>query len=262
MEDVLTENPPPSRFFQEDLNNFTPPSPPIPSPFVLFSNSGEVVDLPLRPSLLIIAVSSPSLHVFHSVSSKTLIGTLILPETTFAGNSIAPSLKDKSCNIYSLNGKNQTLLVSFQCPIAAERCHAVAKLLISQQIVPQRVLILDSVQNRNFRGKLSRDEALAFKLETTSERKSPSLLKGLNLEYLPSASVVDGLGAALLAKCEINKIKAVLCVTWPEFGAAVLSLIKSRVLPALDLGLSLNSDADEYGFLRLDKDPFDSDLYS
>ncbi|PRQ40513.1 putative proteasome assembly chaperone 1 [Rosa chinensis] len=259
MEDVLTEVPPPSRFFQEDLNNFTPPSPPIPSPFLVFPTAADL-DLPLRPSLLIIAISSPSLHLFHTAASKILIGTLILPETSFAGNSVQPSLKDKSCNLYSLDGDRQTLLVSVQCPIAADRCHAVAELLVSQHIVPERVLILDSVQNRNFRGKLSRDEALAFKLETTSERKSKS--KSLKLEYLPSASVVDGLGAALLAKCEINKIKAVLCVTWPEFGAAALELIKFRVLPALDLGLSFKSDADDYGSLGQDKDPFDSDLYS
>lgn len=263
MEDVLTENPPPSRFFQEDLNNFTPPSPPIPTPFLVFPTTAADLNLPLRPSLLIVAISSPSLHLFHTAASKTLVGTLILPETSFAGNSVLSSPKDNSCNIYSLDGNNQTLLVSVQCPVAADRCHAVAKLLVSDQIVPERVLILDSVQNRNFRGKLSRDEALVFKLETTSERKSKSVLKDLSLEYLPSASVVDGLGAPLLAKCEMKNIKAVLCVAWPEFGAGVVQLIKSRVLPALDLGLSFfKADGDDYGGLRQDKDPFDSDLNS
>ncbi|XP_050374016.1 uncharacterized protein LOC126791585 [Argentina anserina] len=260
MEDVLTEIPPPSRFFQEDLNNFTPPSPPIPSPFLVFPTTAA----DLRPSLLIIAISSPSLHLFHTAASKTLIGALILPETSFAGNTVLPSLKDTSCHVYSLDGgKNQTLLVSVQLPVAADRCHAVAKLLVAGQILPERVLILDSVQNRNFRGKLSRDEAAAFKLETTAERRSKSVLGDSSLEYLPSASVVDGLGAAVLARCEMSKIKAVLCVAWPEFGGDVVELIKSRVLPALDLGLSFNADAgDDYGGLKQDKDPFDSDLYT
>ncbi|KAJ0095601.1 hypothetical protein Patl1_16588 [Pistacia atlantica] len=114
MEDVLTEIPPPSRFFQEDLYNFAPPSPPLPSPFIL-------------------------------------------------------------------------------CPVAAGRSHIVAKLLIGEQIVPERVLILDSVQTRNFRGKLSLDETCAFKLETSSERKGgSSLLK--DVDYFPSGSMVDGFG--------------------------------------------------------------------
>ncbi|KAK9275348.1 hypothetical protein L1049_022612 [Liquidambar formosana] len=153
MEDVVTDIPPPSRFFQEDLNNFTPPSPPLPSPFLLFSHPNP--DKFFRPSLLIIAISSPSLLVFHHVSSKTLIGSLILPEIPFSGNSIEPSLGDKSCNIYSLNcADNLILLISVQCSVAAERCHLVAKLLIGEQIIPERVLILDSVQSRNFRGKL------------------------------------------------------------------------------------------------------------
>uniref|UniRef100_A0A7N0VF09 Uncharacterized protein n=1 Tax=Kalanchoe fedtschenkoi TaxID=63787 RepID=A0A7N0VF09_KALFE len=74
MEDVITEAPPPSRFFQEELNNFAPPSPPLPSPFLLFSNPKP--DKLLRPQLILIAISSPSLYLFHSISSKTLIGSL------------------------------------------------------------------------------------------------------------------------------------------------------------------------------------------
>ena len=135
MEDVLTEIPPPSRFFQEDLNNFTAPSPPIPSPFLVFPTTAAAE---LRPSLLIIAISSPAVHLFHTAASKTLIGTLILPETSFAGNSVHLSPKDKSCHVYSLDADNKTLLVSVQLPITADRCHAVAKLLVSGQIVAER----------------------------------------------------------------------------------------------------------------------------
>ncbi|TYI96923.1 hypothetical protein E1A91_D01G108300v1 [Gossypium mustelinum] len=35
MEDVKTEIPPPSRFFQEHLNNFIPPSPSLMLPFLM-----------------------------------------------------------------------------------------------------------------------------------------------------------------------------------------------------------------------------------
>ncbi|XP_020881256.1 uncharacterized protein LOC110228366 isoform X1 [Arabidopsis lyrata subsp. lyrata] len=88
MEDVLTENPPPSRFFQEDLNNFVPPPESLPSPFIIFSNPKP--ELPLRPSLLIIAISSPSLYIFHNLPSKTLLGSLIMHEVPFSGNTMEP----------------------------------------------------------------------------------------------------------------------------------------------------------------------------
>lgn len=267
MDDVLTELPPPSRFFQEDLNNFTPPLPPLPFPFLLFTNPKP--DEPLHPSLLIIAISSPSLYVFHNVSKKTLLGSLVLPEIPFSGNSVEPSLGDKSCNVYALGDAGDSIiLVSVQCSIAAERSHIVSKLLIGDRIIPERVLILDSVQSRNFRGKLPPDETYAFKLETSSERKGlgegSSLLKGL--DYFPSGSVVDGLAAALLGRCQMKNIKGTLCVSWPEFGASVVSLVKSllhrNVLSGLDL--SLNGDGgDEYLRFGWTKDPsFDSELYT
>lgn len=166
------------------------------------------------------------------------MGTLILPEVSFSGNSIGTSFRDKSCNIYSLNnttdGLDQsTIVVSVQYPITPERSHAVAKLLIGEQIQPERVLILDSIQSRNFRGKLSRDEMFAYKLETSSERsRGSSLLKGV--DYFPSGSMVDGLGAALLAKCQRRNIKGTLLVCWPETGLAAKSLVKSilqKILP-------------------------------
>ncbi|KAI7996126.1 Peroxidase 11 [Camellia lanceoleosa] len=235
MEDVITAVPPPSRFFLEDLNNFTPPSPPIPPPFLLFSTPNQ--SKPICPSLLIIALSSPSLHFFHHISTKTLIGSVILPEIPFSGNTIEPSLRDKSCNIYTLTeNDNLIVIVSVQYQVSAERSHAVAKLLIGEQIVPEKVLILDSIQSRNFRGKLSPDETFAFKLETSQQRKrlgndgcgDSSLLKGI--DYFPSGSMVDGLSAALLGQCQMKKIKGTLCVSWPEFGGSVASLVKSLLL--------------------------------
>ncbi|KAG7016653.1 hypothetical protein SDJN02_21763, partial [Cucurbita argyrosperma subsp. argyrosperma] len=231
MEDVLTEIPPPSRFFQDDLNSFALPSPPLPSPFLLLSNSKA--NEPLRPSLLVIAISSPSLHLFHHLSAKTLIGSLILPEVPFSGNHIQPSVDDKSCNIYSIDQDNELIiLVSIQFSVPAERSNIVAKLLLDNKIIPERVLILDSLQSQNFRGKLSPDETFAFKLETSSERKSRDegnsgslMLKGL--DYYPSGSVVDGLAAALLGRCQMKNIKGALCVSWPEYGSEVISLLKS-----------------------------------
>jgi hypothetical protein len=266
MEDVITALPPPSRFFLEDLNNFTPPSAPLPPPFLVFSTPKS--NKPICPSLLIIAISSPSLHFFHQISTKTLIGTVILPEIPFSGNTIKPSLKDKSCNIYSLDEHdNSTLVVSVQYQVPAERSHAVAKLLIGGQIIPEKVLVLDSVQSRNFRGKLSPDETIAFKLETLQQRKGlgdgcgdSSLSKGL--DYFPSGSVVDGLSAALLGRCQMKRMKGTLCVSWPEFGVSVATFVKTlllkNVLPELENGFDSKGE-DVFGF---GNKTLDSELYT
>ncbi|OMO72235.1 hypothetical protein COLO4_27747 [Corchorus olitorius] len=270
MEDVITELPPPSRFFQEDLNNFISPSPSPPLPFLVFSNPKP--DMPIRPSLLIIALSSPSLYIFHNFSTKTLVGSLILPEVPFSGISAEPSLGDKTCNIYSLNdGDNSTLLVSAQLGVSAERSHLIARLLIGADIVPKRVLILDSIQSRNFRGKLSPDETYAFKLETSAERKGlgdgsvgSSLLKGI--DYFPSGSMIDGLPAALLSRCQLKNIKGTLCVSWPEFGSSVVALIRSLlkrdVLPSLDVSLKKEAQDQYARFNRIKHQPYDTELYT
>ncbi|KAF5940165.1 hypothetical protein HYC85_021332 [Camellia sinensis] len=272
MEDVITAIPPPSRFFLEDLKNFTPPSPPIPPPFLLFSTPTQ--SKPICPSLLIIALSSPSLHFCHHISTKTLIGSVILPEIPFSGNTIEPSLRDKSCNIYTLTeNDNLIVIVSVQYQVSAERSHAVAKLLIGEQIVPEKVLILDSIQSRNFRGKLSPDETFAFKLETSQQRKrlgndgcgDSSLLKGI--DYFPSGSMVDGLSAALLGQCQMKKIKGTLCVSWPEFGGAVASLVKSLLLKDVLPGFEYSIVDGEGGdtclrFGQIKDNRLDSELYT
>lgn len=264
MEDVLTENPPPSRFFQEDLNNFVPPPEPLPSPFIVFSNPKP--ELPLRPSLLVLAVSSPSLYVFHSLPSKTLLGSLILPEVPFSGNTVEPSLEDKSCNIYSLgDDKNSILLVSAQLPVSPERANLVSRLLVGQDIIPDRVVILDSIQSRNFRGRLSPDETLAAKLETSSEKKAAATSR-VNLDYFPSGSVVDGLSASLLSRCQIKNIRGTLVVSWPEFGLSVVRFVGAllkNIAPGLDIA-SVNKDLEKYSSRTgLKKDAWlDSDLYT
>ncbi|KAG6601934.1 hypothetical protein SDJN03_07167, partial [Cucurbita argyrosperma subsp. sororia] len=149
MEDILTEVPPPSRFFQDDLNNFAPPSPPLPSPFLVLSNPKPIE--PLRPSLLVVAISSPSLHLFHHLSDKTLIGSLILPEIPFSGNHIQPSVYDKSCNIYSIDQDNeQVILVSIQRSVPAERSSypCLDSLHFQRSVLSWRRLLKERVEMR------------------------------------------------------------------------------------------------------------------
>lgn len=266
MEDVLTEIPPPSRFFEEDLNIFTPPPPSLPTPFLLLSE--PYTNETLRPSLVIFAISPPSLHIFHNASSKTLIGTLILPEIPLSGNTITSSLKNKSCNIYALNDiEKLVVIVLVQFHVPAERCHAVSRLLLGEKITPERVLILDSIQIQKFRGKLSRDDTVAYKLETSSERKGLGESSGLlsDLDYFPSGSVVDGLASALLARCQIRNIRGTLCVSWPEFGKHVMQLVRSLLLKNVipDFDFSSTSYKDENLKSSWLKDPLlDTELYT
>lgn len=266
MDDVITDIPPPSRLLLEDLNNFTPPPPLLPSPFLVFSCADLKKNF--SPSLLLIAMSSPSLHLLHHLSSKNLIGTLILPEIPLAGNSVKPSLRNKSCNIYALNEADKMIMIVLvQYSVTSERANAVARLLIGEKITPQRVLILDSVQSHNFRGRLSPDETIAFKLETSLERKhsdgNASFVKGM--DYYPSGSMVDGLAAALLSRCQLKKIKGTLCLSWPDFGTPVMSLVKSLLVGNVLSGVNYTIDEDyEKAYLKLSrrKDRTDSDLYT
>ncbi|CAJ2648296.1 unnamed protein product [Trifolium pratense] len=250
MEDVITEAAPPSRLLEEDLNNFTQPSPLLPSPFLLFRHPQQ----PLKPNLLIIAISPPSLSLFHKfLTPQTLTASLILPELPFSNPN------KHTLDFHSLS--SNILIAAVRSPIPDVRAYAVADVLLSDKIQPESVIILDSIKPMNHRGMLSSDEAVAFKLESFAERKKvdgEKLLDGL--EYYPSGSVVDGLGAAILGRCQILKIRAGLCVSWPQFDSSVVFLLKDllRGLGEFDFGLS---DDEVLKFGRSKDHVFQSHLY-
>ncbi|OIW04686.1 hypothetical protein TanjilG_00122 [Lupinus angustifolius] len=256
MEDVITEAAPPSRFLDEDLNNFTLPSPFLPSPFFLFSHS-QSQSQSLKPTTFIISLTFPS-------PSIPPIASLILPEIPFSTASLHPSPPSAAVTLHSLSP--HTLFASVNSPISPDRAHAVARVLIGDRIVPDSVLILDSIRPRNYRGRLSSDEAVAFRLESLAERKrgkGEKMLEGL--EYYPSGSVVDGLAAAVLARCQVLGIRAGLCVSWPQFDASVSALLKgvlrNGALRGLDLDLIFSDEVLQSGKGRSKDHGFQSDLY-
>ncbi|KAG1335186.1 Fatty acid desaturase (Delta-4 desaturase) [Cocos nucifera] len=261
MEDVLTDISPPSRFFQEDLDNFATPSPPLPSPFLLL-NPNPNPNL-LRPSLLVIAISAPSISLLHRIPNKSLIGTLILPEIPLSGNCLAPSARDRSCNIYAVDGpasSRPAVLVSVQYPVPAERSRAVAKSLLGE-IRAETVLILDSIRSQNYRETLAVDEALAFKLETSEQRRGgdPAVVRGV--EHLPSGSVMDGLGAAILGECQMRRAKGTLLATWPDNGRPPVAPLLRSLLQ--DLGFEVGGAEVEENFAGFGASArYDSDLYT
>ncbi|KAJ4752387.1 Proteasome assembly chaperone 1 [Rhynchospora pubera] len=209
MDDVLTETPPPSRFFDDDLDNFAIAPPPLPSPFLLLNPNP-------KPNLLIVAISPLSRSILHHLPSKTLIGSLFLPEIALSGNPLVPSPNDKSFNVYSVGDQN-SCLASVQYNVSPERCRAVAKCLIGD-VKPDQVVIFDSIKSQNYRGRIEVDETLAFKLETKQQRLEKGNLGLSGVDYLPSGSVMDGLGAAILTESQMKGIKGTLVATWPENG--------------------------------------------
>lgn len=70
--------------------------------------------------------------------------------------------------------------------------------------------------------------------------------------------MIDGLAAAILARCQVAKIKGTLSVSWPDSGNSVVSLLKSLMkglLPDLDLSGSVGSDWARNAYV-------DSELYT
>lgn len=209
MDDVLTETPPPSRFFDEDLDSFVAAPPPLPSPFLLLNPNP-------KPNLLVVAISPLSRSLVHHLPSKMLIGSLLLPEIPLSGNPLLPSPNSKSFNLYSAGSQN-TCLASVQYTVSPERSRAVAKCLI-ESVSADQVVIFDCIRSQNYRGRIEVDDTLAFKLETKQQRLDEGSLSVNGVDYLPSGSVMDGLGAAILTKCQMKGIRGTLVATWPENG--------------------------------------------
>ncbi|EPS62259.1 hypothetical protein M569_12532 [Genlisea aurea] len=249
MDDVITDFPPPSRFLPEDLNNFTPPTPAVTSPVINFSSPLDFSKFS-SPSLLIVAISYPSVHFLSHLSSTTPLGTLVLSN-------------NQSCDIVTLNNAatNPITIVLVRSPVPPERAHEVAKLLVgggNNAISPQSVLILDSIRSCNFRGKLSSDEAAAFKLEN-----GECVVKGV--DYYPSGSIADGLGASVLSRCAMKKIRGCLYLSWPDFGLPVMSIVKAAVAGDVLRGVDCSTDSkfeDEYLKVCRKKALLDSDMYA
>lgn len=257
MQDPLTDLPPPSRFLLEDLNNFASPddSVSLPHPFIAWNRI-----LNFRPKLLLVALSKSSCHLVHYLPKKKIIGTFVLPEVSMAGNALQPSLQDKSCCLlYALEEtENPTVvLASVQYTVPAERSTTWTKTLL-REVRPEKVVVMGSIPSQHFRGKLSSDETLIFKLETLAERldENDGALKGV--PYYPSGSMIDGLAAALLTQCQVTKLKGQLLVSWPDYDASVVNLLNSvlkKVCPAVDFSVSAKTPL--FKALRVD-----SDLYT
>nr|KYP59736.1 hypothetical protein KK1_015177 [Cajanus cajan] len=93
---------------------------------------------------------------------------------------------------------------------------------------------------------------------------SPSALLAAMLPgvpYYPSGSVVDGLGAAILARCQVLNVRASLCVSWPRFDASVVSLVKGLLQRGVLRGFEFDLGDEDLKFGRSEDRVLHSELY-
>uniref|UniRef100_A0A0E0BZ33 Uncharacterized protein n=1 Tax=Oryza meridionalis TaxID=40149 RepID=A0A0E0BZ33_9ORYZ len=226
MEDVVTDAPPPSRFSPDDLDNFAAP-PPQPTPILVVSPANPS---PAPRRLLILLISPTSLALLpHLPSPPPLHASLLLPELPLERSQ--PPIR-----VY-LHAPSGALLAAAHgpAPVPAHRARAVARSLVSA-LQPEEVLVLDAVRSGAYRGRLAADEPVEGKLETRAARGRGGVGAARGVAALaPPGSVVDGLGAAVLAECEMRGKAASMVVTWPD-GARPAELgVMRRV--AAELGV-------------------------
>lgn len=105
------------------------------------------------------------------------------------------------------------------------------------------------------------DETLAFKLATVEERSGGQpLVQGV--DYLPSGSVMDGLGAAVIAECQMRRAKGTLVATWPaNCRSTVVPIIRS-LLQGLSIDVGASDVDDEFDAGCSFSSRYVSDLYT
>ncbi|KAG2594840.1 uncharacterized protein LOC120705582 [Panicum virgatum] len=224
MEDVVTAVPPPSRFSPDDLDNFAAP-PPQPTPILVVSPSPS----PPAPRLLIVLISPTSLALL--ASPPPLHASLLLPDL--------PLQPHAPIRVYL--HPSGALLAAAHGAVPAHRARAAAKALVSK-LQPEEVLVLDAVRSASYRGRLAADEPVEGKLETRAARARGGVSAARGVPALaPPGSVVDGLGAAVLAECEIRGKAASMVVTWPAGARPAEFAVMRRV--AAELGVDTNKIA-------------------
>ncbi|WIA11645.1 hypothetical protein OEZ86_002646 [Tetradesmus obliquus] len=127
----------------------------------------------------------------------------------------------------------------------------------TQQLQPQRLLLLGSMQAEQYRGEADpSQEFLAFLLQSSSARQPAAAAAA---PYLPSGSVVSGLPAALISQAELRGVPAELLVVVESVPALVPATLHelSALISAALKGAGGSADASAAGgaaLLRLQQE--------
>eukprot|EP00249_Psilotum_nudum_P013162 c24188_g1_i1 orf=142-948(+) len=236
MQDPLTDLPPPSRLDLHDLNNFTSLSyPPLShsiswAPWILPSLSQGR----LHTGLFLLASSHAACHLLHHSPNKKFLGSVGQAEGSVTDRALhSRSLHIPACDLYALDDLASVIIATIQYSVPILQNHAWVKLVFGA-IEPENVLMLAPLQSDHFRGKLSADDRLIFKLETDCQRLETSDPE-LKVPYLPSGSLVDGIAAAVLTHCQLRRLRGRLLLSWPDCNASTLSLLASILSSLLEV---------------------------
>ncbi|KAI5078079.1 hypothetical protein GOP47_0007903 [Adiantum capillus-veneris] len=252
IQDPLTELPPPSRLDFEELGNFTLDASSAPPPAFISWDANVEFETPLRPRLLFIASSPSGLHLISHLPEKRLLGSVVLPaedqsdegsskgslsdDGNIKGRSVYDARNPRkqsvhTCNVYALDGEHASvIMVAVQTPIAEERANTWARAVL-EAIAADRVMVVTMLQREHYRGKLSADDEVIFRLETDALRleklgkEEATMGHDDDVPYFPSGSIVSGFPAAVLTRCQLLGLKGRLLLSWPESRSSAPSLL-------------------------------------
>lgn len=170
---------------------------------------------PLAPSLMVVAVGAAPCALMHHCcrSSRTLLGSISLPELSMAGNAVKPSLGDSSCFVYGIGGGSDVLLVQCQYAVRAERAHSWASALLGGVRAVRTVIVSVAMPSEIQLGQAlagggAEAETPVFRLDTDAWRRADATEGPREVQPLPSGNVIGGLSARVLGKCQAMGMQA------------------------------------------------------
>jgi predicted ATP-grasp superfamily ATP-dependent carboligase len=185
-------------------------------PYIIWSSDvedklNEVLDV---SNIIFGLKQAGTAYVNACFPNKKTIGTLILPEINMSKNCLnLENSSNKLCNIYLVNEKKPTLVVTCNYNISQERAYSWSRHLLSY-VKTKNVIIYDTL------------DATEIKTDISSEGlPHPPYLRRLNtsnfsinddIKVLETPNFVQGCSASIMSWCEINNVRAVLYLSLNE----------------------------------------------
>jgi len=187
-------------------------------PLVLWNSSLKARLYPngVRPKFLIVASSKVACAlVNHAFGRKQVLFSLVLPEVSMKGNTIQPSLQDRTCTASAVGLSG--IVVSCQYDVPGERAKAVCNALM-EELQPEQMLVLGSIRSEQYYGPGdASQDAQVFSLCTSETPKPPPTSS--HPPPLPTGNTLGGLPAALLSHRQLRQ--------QPCAGLVVLEMVPS-----------------------------------
>ncbi|KAG0086622.1 hypothetical protein BGZ92_008001 [Podila epicladia] len=172
----------------------------MPKPILLWKTK-PVQAGPRTCSTLIIGTAFGGSSLLHTVQSKTLIGTLILPGIDLKDNSAdVNSPANASCNIYELDSDRSVVLIPCNYEVKDKDSLNFAKAIMNG-LQTTRIVILDTLSPANYNSTLPDIDYTYPWLRLLQTAGSTTVTK---IPALEVPNLVQNLGAALMSYCEVR----------------------------------------------------------